>query len=425
MTSLFEQAKQYIAGGVNSPVRAFQAVGGEPLFIQKAHGAYLVDSEGQHYIDYVGSWGPMIAGHAHPHIVEKVQQAVANGLSFGAPCEAETQLAKRLCHHVPSMEQVRFCNSGTEATMSAIRLARGFTQRDFIIKFAGCYHGHSDALLVNAGSGALTCGVPSSAGVPQGATQHTLVAEFNDIDSVQRLLEHHPQQVAAIIVEPIAGNMNCVRPRGEFLQQLRQLCTQYGSLLIFDEVMTGFRVALGGAQALYKVTPDLSTFGKVIGGGMPVGAFGGPRHMMAHLSPQGGVYQAGTLSGNPVAMAAGLATLDLIEASGFYEDLAQRTAKLLSGLQQAADRHGIPFTTQQAGAAMFGLFFSNERTIDSYRDATGVNQQHFKRFFHLMLDQSIYWAPSPFEAGFMSAAHSHELIEQTVAAAHKVFGQLY
>jgi glutamate-1-semialdehyde 2,1-aminomutase len=420
---LLKRARKHIPGGVNSPVRAFNGVGGDPLFFSRAEGACLYDTAGRSYIDYVGSWGPMIAGHAHPHVFEAVQKAAARGLSFGAPCPAEVDMAERLCALVPAMDMVRMVNSGTEATMSAIRLARAATGRDAILKFEGCYHGHADSFLVKAGSGALTLGVPTSPGVPSALADLTLTLPYNDLAAVERLLATEGHRVAAIIVEPVAGNMNCIPPLPGYLEGLRAACDEHGCLLIFDEVMTGFRVALGGAQGRYGITPDLSTFGKIIGGGMPVGAFGGKRQYMEQVAPSGPVYQAGTLSGNPVAMAAGLAMLDLIVAEGFYEKLEQTTAALLLGLQREADYFGIPFRTTHAGA-MFGLFFTKAERVVNYAEAGACDVAAFRRFFHAMLEGGVYLAPSAFEAGFVSAAHKEEHIEATLAAAREAFRQL-
>jgi glutamate-1-semialdehyde 2,1-aminomutase len=422
-TDLLRRARLRIPGGVNSPVRAFNGVGGEPVFFQRAAGACLYDTAGRSYIDYVGSWGPMIAGHAHPHVVQAVQEAAAQGLSFGAPCPAEVEMAERLCALVPAMEMVRMVNSGTEATMSAIRLARAATGRDAFIKFEGCYHGHADSFLVKAGSGALTLGVPNSPGVPAALADLTLTAPYNDLEAVGLLLQARGRDVAAIIVEPVAGNMNCVPPLDGYLEGLRALCDQYGCLLIFDEVMTGFRVALGGAQALYGVEPDLSTFGKVIGGGMPVGAFGGKRQYMEMVAPSGPVYQAGTLSGNPVAMAAGLANLDLITVEGFYQELTKTTRQLLAGIEREAAAAGIPLLTTQAGA-MFGLFFTTAKQIVNFAQAGQCDTAAFKRFFHLMLERGIYLAPSAYEAGFVSSAHSGEHIAATIKAAREAFARM-
>ncbi len=420
---LFERAQAHIPGGVNSPVRAFRAVGGDPVFIDHAAGAYLYDVDGRRYIDYVGSWGPMIAGHAHPDIVAAVQQAASRGLSYGAPTELEIEMAERVCELLPSIESVRMVNSGTEATMSAIRLARGFTGRDKIVKFEGCYHGHGDSLLVKAGSGALTLGVPSSPGIPAALAEHTLTLEYNNLDSVHWAFAEMGEEIACIIVEPVAGNMNCIPPEPGFLEGLRKACDEYGALLIFDEVMTGFRVGLHGAQGRYGVTPDLTTLGKVIGGGMPVGAFGGRREVMDHLAPVGPVYQAGTLSGNPIAMTAGLKTLDIVSAPGFYEVLEQRTARLLAGLRERAAAAGVPFTTSQVGA-MFGLFFTDAERVTRYSQATACNQDHFRRFFHAMLERGVYLAPSAFEAGFVSSAHSDADLDATLQAAEESFSLL-
>jgi len=417
---LIERARLHIPGGVNSPVRAFNGVGGDPVFFDHALGACLYDVCGRSYIDYVGSWGPMIAGHANPGILAAVQDAVVKGLSFGAPAAAEVTMAERLCELVDGMEMVRMVNSGTEATMSAIRVARAATGRDRILKFDGCYHGHADAFLVKAGSGALTLGVPNSPGVPSACADLTLTLPFNDLAAVRACFDHQGDEVACLIVEPVAGNMNCIPPLDGYLQGLRTLCDEYGVLLIFDEVMTGFRVALGGAQALYGVRPDLSTFGKVIGGGMPVGAFGGKRELMELVAPSGPVYQAGTLSGNPVAMAAGLATLDQITAPGFYEALGEKTRMLTGGIQAEADFVGIPFTTTQVGG-MFGLFFSDAEKIINFEQSGAVDVGMFKRFFHAMLDKGVYLAPSAFEAGFMSSAHSEEHVSATINAARKAF----
>ncbi len=419
----FAAAQRHIPGGVNSPVRAFKGVGGTPVFIERAQGAHLYDTEGKRYIDYVGSWGPMILGHAHPQIVRAVQEAAADGLSFGAPTPSEVTVADRICQIMPSMDLVRMTSSGTEATMSAIRLARGFTGRDKIVKFEGCYHGHGDSLLVKAGSGMLTLGVPTSLGVPASLAQHTLTLPFNDLDAVTACFAQYGQEIAAVIVEPVAGNMNLVLPVEGFLQTLREQCTAHGSVLIFDEVMTGFRVALGGAQAHYGVTPDLTTLGKIIGAGLPVGAFGGRREIMSCIAPLGGVYQAGTLSGNPLAMRAGLAMLDLLTVAGFYDRLSAQLASLLAGLQAAADRAGIAFKTQQAGG-MFGIYFTESDDLSSYAAMTACDVDAFKRFFHGMLDRGVYLAPSAFEAGFISSAHSEDDIAATVAAAQAVFADM-
>jgi glutamate-1-semialdehyde 2,1-aminomutase len=421
--TLFAEAQKHIPGGVNSPVRAFKSVGGTPLFFKHAVGAYVTDEDDKRYVDYVGSWGPMILGHSHPDVLDAVRKQLEHGLSYGAPTAMETEMADLVCSIVPSMEMVRMVSSGTEATMSAIRLARGFTGRDSIIKFEGCYHGHSDSLLVKAGSGALTLGVPSSPGVPAAFAKHTLTLPFNDIDAVKTMLADVGQEVACIIVEPVAGNMNCVPPAPGFLQGLREACDEHGVVLIFDEVMTGFRVALGGAQAYYGVTPDLSTFGKIIGGGMPVGCFGGKREIMSHIAPLGPVYQAGTLSGNPLAMAAGLTTLRLISRPGFHDELSAFTARLLEGLQQRADAAGIPFVTTQAGG-MFGLYFSEAKAIVTFQDVMTSDANRFKQFFHLMLEGGVYLAPSAFEAGFTSIAHGETELQLTLDAAEKAFAQL-
>ncbi|MGZ4976094.1 MAG: glutamate-1-semialdehyde 2,1-aminomutase [Methylobacter sp.] len=422
-TALFSDAKLVIPGGVNSPVRSFSGVGGTPVFIDHAQGAYIYDSQGNNYIDYVGSWGPMILGHAHPEVITAVKQAAEKGLSFGAPTEIETQMAKRVCELVPSIDLVRMVSSGTEATMSAIRLARGYTGRDKIVKFEGCYHGHSDSLLVKAGSGALTFGVPSSPGVPASVAENTITLAYNDSESVKALFVEIGEQVACIIVEPVAGNMNCIPPVPGFLESLREVCDQYNSVLIFDEVMTGFRVGLNGAQGFYNIKPDLTTLGKIIGGGMPVGAFGGSRKIMEYLAPLGPVYQAGTLSGNPVAMAAGLKTLELIARPGFYEALSAKTETLTSGLKARAAQAGIAMTTNSVGG-MFGLFFSAEQAVTSFVQVMQCDQNLFKRFFHAMLEQGVYLAPSAFEAGFVSAAHSDNDLEKTLDAASAVFKNL-
>ena len=420
---LFRQAQKHIPGGVNSPVRAFKGVGGTPVFFHQAAGAYLYDEDDNRYIDYIGSWGPMILGHNHPEVIAAVDGAVKNGLSFGAPTAAEIAMADKVCELVPSMDMVRMVNSGTEATMSAIRLARGYTGRDKIIKFEGCYHGHVDSLLVKAGSGALTLGNPSSPGIPASVTADTLTLNYNDASAVENAFNEYGDQIAAVIVEPVAGNMNCVPPTPAFLQALRTHCDNHGSVLIFDEVMTGFRVALGGAQAMYGITPDMTTLGKIIGGGMPVGAFGGKKDIMEHLAPLGPVYQAGTLSGNPVAMAAGLATLNLISQPGFHDALTAKTTRLLNGLTEAAHAEGVAFTTAQAGA-MFGLFFTDQNRVSSFAEVMACDSDRFNRFFHAMLDQGVYLAPSAFEAGFVSAAHSDEDIDATIAAARKAFGKV-
>jgi len=418
---LFQRALKLLPGGVNSPVRAFKSVGGEPFFTARAEGAYLWDVEGKRYIDYVGSWGPMIVGHNHPKVREAVELAVRDGLSFGTPCPAEVVMAEAITRLVPSVEMVRMVNSGTEATMSAIRLARGATGRSKIVKFEGCYHGHGDSFLVKAGSGALTFGVPTSPGVPAANADLTLTLPYNDLAAAQALFAEHGSEIAGLIIEPVAGNMNCIPPQEGYLQALRKLCTQHGALLIFDEVMTGFRVALGGAQTYYGVKPDLSTFGKIIGGGMPVGAYGGRRELMERIAPAGPIYQAGTLSGNPVAMAAGLAMLELIQAPGFYETLAARTRLLTDGLQAVADGEGIPFSTNRVGG-MFGLFFTHER-VSSYAQATAADTAMFNRFFQGMLERGVFLAPSAFEAGFLSSAHSDDDIAATLDAARAAMRQ--
>jgi len=418
---LFQRALKLLPGGVNSPVRAFKSVGGEPFFTARADGAYLWDVEGKRYIDYVGSWGPMIAGHNHPRVREAVERAVRDGLSFGTPCPAEVVMAETITRLVPSVEMVRMVNSGTEATMSAIRLARGATGRNKIVKFEGCYHGHGDSFLVKAGSGALTFGVPTSPGVPLASADLTLTLPYNDLAAAQALFGEQGSEIAGLIIEPVAGNMNCIPPREGYLQALRELCTRHGALLIFDEVMTGFRVALGGAQAHYGVTPDLSTFGKIIGGGMPVGAYGGRRELMERIAPAGPIYQAGTLSGNPVAMAAGLAMLELIQAPGFYETLAARTRLLTDGLQAVADGEGVPFSTNRVGG-MFGLFFTHEK-VSSYTQATAADTAMFNRFFQGMLEHGVFLAPSAFEAGFLSSAHSDDDIAATLDAARVAMRQ--
>lgn len=422
-SQLFDLAQRYIPGGVNSPVRAFRGVGGDPVFIKSAHGAYVVDVDDKEYIDYVGSWGPMIAGHTHPYVLQKVTDALQNGFSFGAPTEMEVRLAQKVGELVPSIEMVRFVSSGTEATMSAIRLARGFTKRDKIVKFIGCYHGHADSLLVAAGSGALTLGVPSSAGVPLSVARDTLLADYNNLEQVEALFAKYGDEIACIIVEPVAGNMNCVLPVPGFLQGLRDVCDRYKSVLIFDEVMTGFRVALGGAQAYYGVKPDLTTLGKVVGGGFPVGAFGGRADIMSVIAPLGPVYQAGTLSGNPVAMAAGLATLELVSEADFYPRLAAQTRKLMDGFTERAHAANIPFHTHAVGG-MFGIFFTNSDAIYAEDDTKKSDSKLFKRFFHGMLDHGIYLAPSAFEAGFVSSAHGDKEIAETLVAAETVFATL-
>ncbi|GAB6034643.1 glutamate-1-semialdehyde 2,1-aminomutase [Galenea microaerophila] len=420
---LFAQAQKHIPGGVNSPVRAFKGVGGDPIFFKAAKGAYLTDEDINSYIDYVASWGPAILGHAHPEVVEAVQKQAEKGLSFGAPTALETEMADLVCELIPSIDMVRMVSSGTEATMSAIRLARGYTGRDKIVKFEGCYHGHSDSLLVKAGSGALTLGEPSSPGVPAALAELTLTLRYNDAEQVKAVFEEMGDEIACIIVEPVAGNMNCIPPETGFLETLREVCDQHGSVLIFDEVMCGFRVDLTGAQGRYGITPDLTTYGKVIGGGMPVGAFGGKQEIMEKIAPLGPVYQAGTLSGNPLAMAAGLKTLQLIQQPGFFETLDAKAKKLMAGFQAAADKAGIAFTTNQVGG-MFGYFFNPNKAVRRFDQVTQGNMEQFKQFYHGMLDEGIYLAPSAFEAGFISAAHSDEDIETTIAAAEKVMQTL-
>ena len=420
--TLFANAQMVLPGGVNSPVRAFGRVGGHPRFIERSEGAYLIDADGNRLVDYVGSWGPMVLGHAHPDVVAAVQDAATRGLSYGAPTEIETQMAETICSIVPSIEMVRMVNSGTEATMSAIRIARGATGRNKIVKFEGCYHGHSDALLVKAGSGALTMGEPDSAGVPAGFAADTITVAFNDSEQIKAAFDAEGANIAAVIVEPVAGNMSCVPPKAGFLEALRSLCTEHGSVLIFDEVMTGFRVGLGGAQERFGVKPDLTTLGKVIGGGMPVGAFGGRRDLMKHVAPLGPVYQAGTLSGNPVAMAAGLTTLNLIRKAGFFEQLEEATSGLVAGMREIASDAGIPFTTNQCGA-MFGLFFS-ANPVDSFDAVMGCDTGRFKQFFNGMLERGVNLAPSPFEAGFVSAAHGPDEIGKTLTAARETFATL-
>ncbi|MEJ2553019.1 MAG: glutamate-1-semialdehyde 2,1-aminomutase [Gammaproteobacteria bacterium] len=420
---LFIQAQQHIPGGVNSPVRAFRGVGGDPVFFKHGEGAFLYDEDGKQYIDYVGSWGPMILGHAHPKVIAAVEEAIGDGLGFGAPTRIEIEMAEKVCELVPSLDMVRMVNSGTEATMSAIRLARGYTGRDKIVKFEGCYHGHSDSLLVKAGSGALTLGVPTSPGVPVALAEHTITLDYNDLDKVRETFAHLGGQIACIIVEPVAGNMNCVPPLPGFLEGLRSICDEYESVLIFDEVMTGFRVALGGAQELYEVTPDLTTLGKVIGGGLPVGAFGGKREIMEKIAPLGPIYQAGTLSGNPVAMAAGLATLEEVAQPDFFTALGERTEQLARGLVTRAKAFDIPLVANQVGG-MFGVFFTEEPQVKDYYQVTNCNVERFKLFFHGMLEQGIYLAPSAFEAGFVSSAHGEREIKNTLVSAEEVFSQL-
>jgi len=422
-SELFTRAKASIPGGVNSPVRAFNGVGGDPIFFKRGKGAYLFDADDKQYIDYVASWGPMITGHANDEILAAVQTQMQNGLSFGAPTEIEIVAAEKVKALVPSMDLVRMVSSGTEATMSAIRLARGYTGREKIVKFEGCYHGHADSLLVKAGSGALTLGEPNSPGVPKALAAQTITLVHNDIDSVKQAFAEVGNEIACIIVEPVAGNMNCIPPEPGFLQGLREVCDQYGAVLIFDEVMTGFRVALGGAQAHYNIQPDLTTLGKVIGAGMPVGAFGGKQEIMNCIAPLGAVYQAGTLSGNPLAMAAGLAMFAQIEAPGFYDYLDGLAKRLCAGLQEAADAAGIAFTTNQVGG-MFGFFFSEEKNISRFAQVQGCDLERFKRFYHLMLDEGVYLAPSAYEAGFVSSKHTEADIDQTIAIAKRVMQQL-
>ncbi|MDR5778837.1 glutamate-1-semialdehyde 2,1-aminomutase [Caballeronia sp. LZ065] len=420
--ALFERAQRTIPGGVNSPVRAFRSVGGTPRFIERAQGPYFWDADGKRYIDYIGSWGPMILGHVHPDVLDAVQRVLAQGFSFGAPTEAEIEIAEEICKLVPSIEQVRMVSSGTEATMSALRLARGFTGRSRIIKFEGCYHGHADSLLVKAGSGLLTFGNPTSAGVPADIAKHTTVLEYNNVEQLNEAFKAFGAEVASVIVEPVAGNMNLVRATPEFLNALRERCTEYGAVLIFDEVMCGFRVALGGAQEVYGIQPDLTCLGKVIGGGMPAAAFGGRRDIMAHLAPLGGVYQAGTLSGNPIAVAAGLATLRLIQRPGFYDDLAKQTRKLVDGLTAAAREARIPFCADSIGG-MFGLYFSDQVPA-SFAQIQQGDTLRFNAFFHAMLDADVYFAPSAFEAGFVSSAHDDAVIGATLDAARGAFASL-
>lgn len=420
---LYARAQHRIPGGVNSPVRAFNGVGGTPLFFQKGLGAYLYDEDKKRYIDYVGSWGPMILGHSHPDVLNAVREQIDFGLSFGAPTEVEITMAEKVCELVPSMDMVRMVNSGTEATMSAIRLARGYTGRDKIVKFEGCYHGHSDSLLVKAGSGALTLGVPSSPGVPADLAQHTLTLQYNDIEEVKECFADIGDQIACIIVEPVAGNMNCIPPVEGFLETLRQVCDESGAVLIFDEVMTGFRVALGGAQERFGIVPDLTTLGKVIGAGMPVGAFGGKRAIMEHISPLGPVYQAGTLSGNPVAMVAGLAVLNKISEPGFHAQLEEKAHRLVSGMKRVADEEGVPFCVVNEGG-MFGFFFTDASKVTSFAEVQQCDTERFKRFFHYMLEEGIYFAPAAFEAGFISQAHTEDDIDFTIEAAKRSFAKL-
>ena len=420
---LYELAQQYIPGGVNSPVRSFYGVDGHPIFMQRGHGAYLYDVDNNQYIDYLGSWGPLILGHANPEVLAQVKTAINNGLGFGTATEIEIQMASKICELMPNLDMVRRVNSGTEATMTAIRLARGYTGRNKIIKFNGCYHGHSDSLLVKAGSGALTLGVPSSSGIPNDLAQHTLVANFNDLDSAVAYFENFADDIAGVIIEPIAGNMNCIPAQQEFLQGLRDLCNHYQALLIFDEVMTGFRVTLGGAQHYYQIKPDLTTLGKVIGGGLPVGAIGGDKDIMQMLAPLGSIYQAGTLSGNPVAMTAGLATLKQLSEPGFYQRLQHLAQYLLEGLQKIANAQHIPFTSNQA-YSMFGFFFTEYEQVTNYQQATTCNIEHFKQFFHGMLKAGVYFAPSAFETSFISSTHNNIIIDKTLNAAEHVFKQL-
>jgi len=420
---LFGKAKQFIPGGVNSPVRAFKGVGGDPLFIKKAKGPYIYDVEDKEYVDYIGSWGPMIAGHCNKKVLKAVHKAVDNGMSFGTPTEQEVTVAEKLCSIIPSLDMVRMVNSGTEATMSAIRLARGYTNRNKIIKFEGCYHGHADSFLVKAGSGVLTLGIPGSPGVPAAVADLTLTAPYNDLEALESIMKEHGDDVAAIIVEPIAGNMNMILPTQGYLQGMRDLCDKYGAVLIFDEVMTGFRVALGGAQELYGITPDLSTFGKVIGGGLPVGAFGGRKDIMSHIAPLGPVYQAGTLSGNPVAMTAGSVMLDIISKDGFYVDIANKTQNLVDGLNEIAAINNIPFHTVNVGG-MFGMFFTEKTSITCFDDLSSCDEERFKVFFHRMLDQGVYFGPSAYEAAFVSSTHDEVTLSKTLKAATITFAEL-
>lgn len=421
--TLFASAQKFIPGGVNSPVRAFKSVGGTPIFFKRGDGACLYDEDGSRYVDYVGSWGPMLLGHAHPAVIEAVQRACAAGLSFGAPTEIENRMAALICDLVPSADMVRMVNSGTEAAMSAIRLARGFTGRDRILKFEGCYHGHADSLLVKAGSGALTLGVPTSPGVPEEIAALTLTANFNDIDQIKTLFNELGETLAAVIVEPVAGNMNCVPPLPGFLQTLRELTQQHGSVLIFDEVMTGFRLAPGGAQELYGIEPDLTVLGKIIGGGLPVGAFAGRHDIMAQIAPSGPVYQAGTLSGNPIAMTAGYTTLEILRAAGFHDRLSEQTEKLVAGMLEIARETGVALTTNHV-PGMFGLFFTEASAVNNFTEVTACDLERFKKFFHAMLQEGVYLAPSAYEAGFVSSAHSDDVIDETLTAARKVFPRL-
>ncbi len=422
--ALFAAAQKHIPGGVNSPVRAFKGVGGTPIFFDHAKGAYVFDADGNRYIDYVGSWGPMILGHSADEILDAVRARMDKGLSFGAPTHVEIEMAEEVCKLIPSMDMVRMVNSGTEATMSAIRLARGYTGRDKLVKFEGCYHGHADSLLVKAGSGMLTLGVPTSPGVPAGVAENTITLNYNDLDNVKECFAKMGDEIACVIIEPVAGNMNCIPPSKSFLQGLRELCDVHGIVLIFDEVMSGFRVSLGGAQQYYGITPDMTCLGKVIGGGLPVGAFGGKRAIMEYLAPLGPVYQAGTLSGNPLAMAAGLAMLKAIQKPGFYDQLTARVKQMLDGFKAAADKHGIPFTSTSAGS-MFGLFFTELSEITVFRDvADRCDGERFNQFFHGMLKEGVYLAPSSFEAGFMSIAHTEQDIDDTIAAADRVMASI-
>jgi glutamate-1-semialdehyde 2,1-aminomutase len=420
---LFEAAQKHIPGGVNSPVRAFKGVGGTPVFVKRAEGAYIFDEDDKQYIDYIGSWGPMLFGHNYPPVIDAVRDALNHGISFGAPTAIETEMADKICELVPSMEMVRMTSSGTEATMSAIRLARGYTGRDKIVKFEGCYHGHSDSLLVKAGSGALTLGEPNSPGVPAALAEHTITLQFNDLESVKQAFAEVGREVACIIVEPVAGNMNCIPPVEGFLEGLRAICDEYETVLIFDEVMSGFRVARGGAQELYGVTPDLTTLGKIIGGGMPVGAFGGKLEIMHQIAPLGPVYQAGTLSGNPLAMRAGLAMLTAMEREGLYEELSAKTEYLTEGLKAVAAKNGVSVTTTAVGG-MFGLFFTDRESITGFNDATACDVEAFGKFFHHMLEEGVYLAPSAYEAGFLSAAHTEADLDATIAAADRAFAKL-
>ena len=420
---LFEAAQKHIPGGVNSPVRAFKGVGGTPVFVKRAEGAYIFDEDDKQYIDYIGSWGPMLFGHNYPPVIDAVRDALNHGISFGAPTAIETEMADKICELVPSMEMVRMTSSGTEATMSAIRLARGYTGRDKIVKFEGCYHGHSDSLLVKAGSGALTLGEPNSPGVPAALAEHTITLQFNDLESVKQAFTEVGREIACIIVEPVAGNMNCIPPVEGFLEGLRAICDEYETVLIFDEVMSGFRVARGGAQELYGVTPDLTTLGKIIGGGMPVGAFGGKLEIMHQIAPLGPVYQAGTLSGNPLAMRAGLAMLTAMEREGLYEELSAKTEYLTEGLKAVAAKNGVSVTTTAVGG-MFGLFFTDRESITGFSDATACDVEAFGKFFHHMLEEGVYLAPSAYEAGFLSAAHTEADLDATIAAADRAFAKL-